>query len=186
MPAAVPVVAASPVPSPPATTTATASLHAQVSLLCLPEEEADVGYFDGEKTLFADDYSLGRKLGDGGYSEVYQCAHRAHGTPAAVKIIAKSRLDDASLRALKEEVRVMKRVSDSGRTLRCVTTMSPPAVAPRHDLDDNHSNHAVGTCDVTSRATITAAAYTLEHTLADCTRAATTHAFVAVCVCVCV
>ena len=37
-------------------------MYAQASLLCLPEEDSDAGYFDGEPTNFADDYDLGRNF----------------------------------------------------------------------------------------------------------------------------
>ena len=85
-------------------------MYAQASLLCLPEEDADPTFFDGEPTIFGEDYTLGRKLGDGGYSEVFLCTHRVSGDQFAVKVIAKSRLDGSGLRALTEEVRVTRKV----------------------------------------------------------------------------
>jgi serine/threonine protein kinase len=85
-------------------------MYAQASLLCLPEEDSDPTFFDGEATLFSDDYDLGRKLGDGGYSEVFLCTSKATGAQFAVKVIAKSRLDSSGLRALTEEVRVTRKV----------------------------------------------------------------------------
>jgi serine/threonine protein kinase len=85
-------------------------MYAEASLLCLPEEDSDAGFFDGEPTIFSDDYELGRKLGDGGYSEVFLCIHKKTRDEFAVKIIAKSRLDDSGLRALTEEVRVTRKV----------------------------------------------------------------------------
>ena len=89
-------------------------MYAQASLLCLPEEDSDAGFFDGEPTNFADDYDLGRKLGDGGYSEVFLCVNKKTGDEFAVKIIAKTRLDSSGLRALTEEVRVTRKASAAG------------------------------------------------------------------------
>ncbi len=108
-------------------------MYAEASLLSLPEEDNDPTFFDGEPTVFSDDYDLGRKLGDGGYSEVFLCIKKATGEEFAVKIIAKSRLDSSGLRALTEEVRVTRKVRVVADP--CVGTVvwcSVCATAPPH------------------------------------------------------
>lgn len=54
---------------------------------------------------FAEDYELGRRLGEGAYSTVYQARHRSSGEEVAVKVAPKVRLSPSDITRLMEEVR---------------------------------------------------------------------------------
>ena len=77
----------------------------------------------GEKTRTAvslhSQYTLGRKLGTGGYSVVYEATHIATGQKFAVKCVKKSVLSARDLASLETEVRHQKRVRSLALVLVC-------------------------------------------------------------------
>ena len=56
---------------------------------------------------FTDDYEVGPKLGEGGFSTVHRVEDKVTGKPAAAKIIYKSRLTENERKGLRAEVDVM-------------------------------------------------------------------------------
>lgn len=56
---------------------------------------------------YTDDYDVGKQIGSGAYSKVYQCSDKATGEAYAVKVVTKSRLKPKDLAALQDEVEVM-------------------------------------------------------------------------------
>lgn len=73
-----------------------------------PEHVASLGRPQSSK--FADDYVLGARIGEGGYSVVYEGAHKASRELVAVKCVEKKRLSAHEKRGLIEEVKVMRKV----------------------------------------------------------------------------
>jgi len=59
---------------------------------------------------FLEKYKLGRELGKGGFSIVYQCTSNANGEDYAVKVIDKEALKD-DIKLLQREVSIMKKVN---------------------------------------------------------------------------
>lgn len=63
------------------------------------------------RSKFDDDYVLGAKIGEGGYSLVYEGVHRRTRELVAVKCVEKSRLTKMEEKGLIEEVRVMRKLN---------------------------------------------------------------------------
>lgn len=61
-----------------------------------------------QSDTFEEDYVIGKKIGEGGYSVVHECVHRRLGHRSAVKIVEKSRLDVRETAGLHQEVKVMR------------------------------------------------------------------------------
>ncbi|OQV19354.1 Ribosomal protein S6 kinase alpha-2 [Hypsibius exemplaris] len=64
------------------------------------------GFAAGHVNRFTDDYELRQKIGEGSFSTIHSCVHRATGVEYAVKII------DVSKRQPNEEIEVLSRYSD--------------------------------------------------------------------------
>ena len=65
-------------------------------------------HFEGRKCM--EYYSLIRKLGEGSYGTVHLCKHRQTGDEFACKVISLTKINQASLRKLHEEISIMKSV----------------------------------------------------------------------------
>lgn len=63
-----------------------------------------------QEAKFEDNYVLGAKIGEGGYSVVYEGAHKHSMELVAVKCVEKSRLTPREMTGLIEEVKVMRQV----------------------------------------------------------------------------
>ena len=60
---------------------------------------------------FAQQYTMGQKLGSGAFSVVKEAVHAETGTRFAIKIVNKARLDEQDLRSLAAEIETLKSVS---------------------------------------------------------------------------
>ena len=63
-----------------------------------------------QNAKFSDAYVLGAKIGEGGYSLVYEGAHKTTRELVAVKCVEKARLTEQEENGLIEEVKVMRKV----------------------------------------------------------------------------
>ncbi|ESQ52429.1 hypothetical protein EUTSA_v100163911mg, partial [Eutrema salsugineum] len=57
------------------------------------------------------DYLVGRQIGSGSFSEVWEARHRVHGTVVAIKEIAMSRLNKKLQDSLMSEIYILKRIN---------------------------------------------------------------------------
>ena len=65
-------------------------------------------HFEGRKCM--EYYSLTKKLGEGSYGTVHLCKHRQTGDEFACKVISLTKINQASLRKLHEEISIMRSV----------------------------------------------------------------------------
>ena len=65
---------------------------------------------DGDKYSFEAKYQMGKEIGRGGFSVVYEATNKETGTVVAVKVIDKKKQDDEQLVLLQREISIMKKL----------------------------------------------------------------------------
>ena len=91
-----------------------------------------------QEAKFEDNYVLGAKIGEGGYSVVYEGAHKHSMELVAVKCVEKSRLTPREMTGLIEEVKVMRQVGCATAAARAALVdlqpsyNHPSAESPEH------------------------------------------------------
>lgn len=65
---------------------------------------------DGDKYSFEAKYQMGKEIGRGGFSVVYEATNKETGKVVAVKVIDKKKQDDEQLVLLQREISIMKKL----------------------------------------------------------------------------
>ena len=65
---------------------------------------------DGDKYSFEAKYQMGKEIGRGGFSVVYEATNKETGSVVAVKVIDKKKQDDEQLVLLQREISIMKKL----------------------------------------------------------------------------